>query len=321
MWMHAYEKRREEITSALEVYSKKVLEVKQRVPVKEVFTDVTDGEAGSKKLACFVDGGEGFRELLGAGAYFIRASALVWGDGSQEFLRDLDLGVISYDEHTKERVELLREAMECRLALKAVRERKPELIFLDGSLHVKNSLKPLDCKEYEDARSALAELLDYAKNEGVRLAGVSEDSKSRQLLRFLNKKFHAKFPAFMTDPMIMELLAGERAARSVEFVPPSGGTAFKTAYLKPSATARPLRVDAPEWEQDFDGVISEVAALSRGSRGYGYPLPLYLAHLDARITPKHADWASTRLQSHVMKNNPKFGKALMGSARRSPRLK
>jgi len=320
--MQAYEKRRDEITGALEVYSKKMLEVRRHVPVKEVFSDVTEGKAGKKKLACFVDGGEGFRELLGAGAYFIRASALLLGgDGKEEFLRDLDLGVISYDEHTKERVELLREAMECRLALKAARERAPEIVFLDGSLHVKNSLKPLDCLEYEDARSAMTDLLVHCKNEGVRLVGVSEDSKSRQLMRFLNKKYNAKFPAFMTDPMVVELLASERACRSVEFTPPSGGTSFKTAYVKPSKTARPLRVDAPEWEQDFDGLLAEVVTLSKGSRGYGYPLPLYLAHLDARITPKHADWATTRLQSHVTKNNPKFGKALLGSARRSRRLK
>jgi len=70
--------------------------------------------------------------------------------------------------------------------------------------------------------------------------------------------------------------------------------------------SNPLRIDVPDWEKDFDGIIRLILQLSRGSKQYGYPMPLYLAHLDARIEQKHAEWSTTQLIHYLSKNDPEL---------------
>ncbi len=333
LWLDKYSRRRAQILSSWSSYAKAVGELRTRIPEDEMFMELN--EAGDvKSRMCFVDGGEGLRELLGLGVYFIRASGLMLSTGEagegELFVRDLDMNVIDYDDHTKERVELLRDGMEFDVALKAVEEHSPEMVFLDGSLHVKSRRKPIKCPEYELYRKKYVRLLRACRKRKIRLVGVSEDSKSRMLTHHLAQKYGVKFPKYMTDSTVVRILAGDSIYRTVEFRPQSRFEAdetiesgvvagFPTAYMQPTKLSNPLRVDVPDWEKDFSGVLSIIASLSKGSRQYGYPLPLYLAHMDAHIASAQMEWTVRQIVNYVGSRDALLGGAVLKATRRMGR--
>ena len=334
LWLDKYSRRRAQILDHWSGLAKTVGELRSRIPAGELFLELKDaGEVGSKM--CFVDGGEGLRELLGLGVYFIRASGLMLSNAEEAgcgelFVRDLDMNVIDYDDYTKERVELLRDAMEYEVALRCVKEHKPDLLFLDGSLHVKARRKPIECEEYGLYVKKYVRLLKLCRDEGVRVVGVSEDSKSRMLSHHLSAEYKVKFPRHMTDSTILRILAGNSIYRTSEFTPQSKFEAdesiedgivagFPTVYVQPTELSNPLRVDVPDWEKDLDGVVSIIASLCRGSGHYGYPMPLYIAHLDARIGSNQMDWTVRQIVNYVSKRDSVLGDAVLKATRRKMR--
>lgn len=335
LWIDKYKERRGQIIRELNNYKHKIDEIKSRIPCNELIKplEARDAKIDYGKL-CFVDGGEGIRELLGAGVYFIRASGLITSgkEGEDFFVRDLDVNIIDYDEHTKERVELLREAMEFDVALKCVKEHRPECLFLDGSLYVKSRRKPIECSEYQVYRKKLTRLLKTCKSDGVKLVGVSEDSKSKLFANHLGLKYNIKFPKFMTDSSILKMLTEEHDVfQTVDFTPQSRFEAdsqmdgslissFPTMYLKPTPLSNPLRIDVPDWNHEsLSELIALVTHLCQGSRHYGYPLPMYLVHLDAHISERHADWSKNQLVHYIQKNAPQLANAILCRDRRGSR--
>ncbi|MFH1788929.1 MAG: DNA double-strand break repair nuclease NurA [Candidatus Altiarchaeota archaeon] len=320
LWLERYQQRSKQIIEVLERHHATISEIKERIPLNEIITPLEDYGGSMPSSMCFVDGGEGYRELLGAGLYFIRATSLLMSDNrGEDFIRDVDLGVISYDDNTKERVEFLREAMEVDVALKTIKEHHPEYVFLDGSLYVKASRKPIECAEYSAYVKKFQEFLKTSEREGIRLVGVSEDSKSRLLKQYLSVKYSVSFPDFFTDPTILDAMVSEKKYSTIKLKLKKDGTQYTGGYVKLHELANPLRVDVAGGEQNFDDAISIISMLSRGSAHYGYPLPLYLAHLDAKINAKHAEWSSNRLKHHALKENPELGAALFGRTRRDLR--
>ena len=91
-------------------------------------------------------------------------------------------------------------------------------------------------------------------------------------------------------------------------------------YVQPSQLSNPLRVDVPEWESDLDGIINLILTLSKGSRYYGYPLPLYLVHLDVKIGPKLAEWNTRQLIHFISKQDPDLYDAILRSSRKDMRF-
>jgi NurA-like 5'-3' nuclease len=69
----------------------------------------------------------------------------------------------------------------------------------------------------------------------------------------------------------------------------------------------------------MEEALSLIAELSKGSRYYGYPIPLYLAHMDARINPKHAEWAANQLSAHIQKKDRNLYDSVLRKNRRSLR--
>jgi len=188
---------------------------------------------------------------------------------------------------------------------------------LDGSLYVNFKKRPVDCEEYLPCRKKFIRLLKLAKSRGTHLCGVSEDSRSRLFIQFLAGKYRMKFPRFMTDAAVLRLIAGNTRYRSMILLRRSASkqgmkqmalflSRFPTVYVQPTEVSNPLRIDVPDWEKDFDGIIRLILQLSRGSKQYGYPMPLYLAHLDARIEQKHAEWSTTQLIHYLSKNDPEL---------------
>ena len=173
----------------------------------------------------------------------------------------------------------------------------------------------------------MVRLLKLCRKTGTRLVGVSEDSKSRMLSRHLMGEYKINFPKYMTDSTILRILGGSSIYKTIVFNPQSKFKAdeaiedglvagFPTAYIQPTELSNPLRVDVPDYEKDFDGLLSIIASLSKGSKQYGYPLPLYLAHLDAHIGSKQMDWTVRQIVSYLSKQDPVLGNAVLRATRR-----
>lgn len=332
IWLQRYNECRNRILSDLRNYKKQIDDVKKKIEDKRLILPLpdTDGEISSRMA--FVDGGEGIRELLGAAVYFLKASGLIV-DGSnstQIFVRDVDMDIIDYDEYTKERVELLRGGLEFDVAFRCIKEHNPAYLFVDGSLYVNARRRFIECSEYPIYRKKFVRLLKLCKRNGVHVVGVSEDSKSRLFANYLSIKYDIRFPRFMTDSCILRILKPDGTYRTVDFTPQSRfesddkltsslTVSFPTVYIQPTPLSNPLRIDVPDWERDFDSIVSLVVRLCRGSGHYGYPLPMYLVHLDAHVRSDQANWSTKQLIHHASRNDPELYNTILHGTRRQSR--
>lgn len=337
IWLEKYNSCRDGILEDLSAYKKQIDEIRDRISKEEIILPLPDSGKKYSGRMCFVDGGEGLRELMGAAIYFIKASALLLDKKgpryiNEKFTRDIDINVLDYDGHVKDRVELLRGAMEFDVAMKCIEENKPEYVFLDGSLYVNSRIKPIECDEHTIYRKKFVRLLKLCKKKDIHLVGVSEDSKSKLLTNYVGMRCNLKFPKFMTDSSILRMLAGNTRYRTIEFIPQSrfesNGrlssnliASFPTAYIQPTPLSNPLRVDVPDWEHEFDKIIDVIIDLSKGSRHYGYPLPLYMVHLDAKVESKQADWSTKQLIHHISSGDPTLRETILNKKRRDLRPK
>jgi len=354
IWTRQYAKRAEQIAGELSEYKRQIDLIMEKLNDAAIIHEIDEDRIGNSPAIsdlgmCFVDGGEGLRELIGAGLYFIRASGLLMGTGKStgdisnpgsmgdnldrgsRFVRDIDMGVIDYDEHTKDRVEMLRGAMEFDVALKCAENYDLDYIFLDGSLYVDARKRPIQCREYDIYRKKFVRLLKFCHDRKIHIVGVSEDSESRLFTNYISLRYNINFPRFMTDSAVLSMLAKGRAIyRSADFTPqsrfetddkltPTLISSFPTVYVKPTALGNPMRVDVPDWEDDIDRVVEIIVLLSRGSKRYGYPLPLYLSHLDARIKKEHTEWITSQLIKYVLKNDYDCYSAFLKDKRKAMR--
>jgi len=123
----------------------------------------------------------------------------------------------------------------------------------------------------------------------------------------------------MTDPTILEMLSPHDSYVTCVLSPKRGLSTYPTVYMKPTVNSNPMRVDLAPWVSDVEKAFSLVCELSKSSRGYGFPLPLYLAHLDSAIPKKQADWNTRRIVEHAFKNDERVGSAVFGNTRRDRR--
>jgi len=328
LWLKKYDDKKKTILEDLNRYKKSIQEIQEKLSIEELIFPVSEYEKPTESLnMCFVDGGEGLEELLGCAIYYIRASGLLLHQKKEKFVRDSDLGILRHDENTKERVELLRAIMEIDIAERCILEHAPEYVFLDGSLYVNSSKREVQCPEYEIFRKKFSRLLKLSQERKIHLCGISEDSQSRLLMNHLVSKHDIKFPSFMTDSSMLKFFAGDKKFVTKEFVPESKfqfqnnshAINFPTVYLQPTRVSNPLRIDVPGWEKKFPEIISLIAALSKGSRWYGYPCPLYLVHLDAKIEKKQSEWNTLQIVHHISRDDPKMYDAIFRKNRRASR--
>ncbi len=328
LWLERYNSRKDQILRNLKVYKDEINSIKKIVSDKNLILPLKETVADINESMCFVDGGEGISELLGVSVYFIRASGLILdrrqGKQNEEFIRDLDIDVIDYDDHTKERVEFLRGAMEFDVAMRCIEEHHPLYLFIDGSLYVNSRKRVIDCSEYQIYRKKFSRLLKLCKKESIHIVGISEDSQSRLFSNYISMKYKIKIPGFMTDSSILRIISKNMKFRTIEFIPPSIfesdsdniKLSFPTVYIQPTSLSNPLRVDVPDWEQDFDGIIELIVHLSKGSKQYGYPLPLYLVHLDARIEENQTEWSTRQIIHHLSREDPELYETILRERRR-----
>ncbi len=333
LWLERYNCRKDQILRNLKAYKDEINSIKKIVLDKNLILPPKETVADMNESMCFVDGGEGISELLGVSVYFIRASGLILyrrqGKQNEEFIRDLDIDVIDYDDHTKERVEFLRGAMEFDVAMRCIEEHHPLYLFIDGSLYVNSRKRVIECSEYQIYRKKFSRLLKLCKKESIHMVGISEDSQSRLFSNYISMKYKIKIPGFMTDSSILRIISKNMKFRTIEFIPQpifesdsdNIKLSFPTVYIQPTSLSNPLRVDVPDWEQDFDGIIELIVRLSKGSKQYGYPLPLYLVHLDARIEEKQTGWSTRQIIHHLSREDPELYETILRERRRGFRPK
>jgi len=137
-----------------------------------------------------------------------------------------------------------------------------------------------------------------------------------------------RVPHSMTDSGMLRLLAGNTSYLTSVFTPKTKSLAFNdqltsypTVYLQPSPVSNPLRIDFPDWETDINGILSYLQYHCLGSGAYGYPLPLYVAHLESRIEDKHVKWTSQQVIKPAFRRHPDISEALLRDTRRNTRPK
>ncbi|VVB54350.1 NurA domain protein [uncultured archaeon] len=335
LWLKAYEENRKDILKELRTYRQTIKNTSEKLP-KNLLRQVTPGHHNLPGPHAFVDGGEGIRDLLGAAAYAVRGSALIIDDVDKQkgrFARNIDIGVLPHDDHTKDRVELRREILEVDAATTAINDHNAKTLFLDGSLYVKARRQPAPVEEYKAYRKKFAALLRTCKNKNIRLIGVSEDTKSKLLTHHLKTQYDVEFPIFLTDASILRMLAGKQTTFQTPFFTPQSlfeadedlgrgfTVGFHTAYLQPTPLSLPLRIDIPDWDPNPQQLMDFTAYLTQGSRSYGYPVPLYLVHIDAHITPHQTDWSTEQLLMYIRKEDPDIADSILHINRRENRPK
>lgn len=334
IWLENYKNCRDRILEEMKSYKKNIQSLRNLIEGENLILPLAEDPVPKEGKMGFVDGGEGVRDLLGASVYFIKSSALILDKNEsryegENFIRDVDMGLMDYNDYTKERIELLRSSMEFDAAIKAIEEYLPDYLFLDGSLYVCSRQRPIESEEYELYRKKFNRLLKKARRKNIHIVGVSEDSKSKMFANHLCSRYEVKMPRFMTDSSVLKILSPHDRYRTVKFTPHigfetnpktnSGSTSFPTSYVQPTIFSSPLRVDVPSWEQDFDSVIELVADLCKGSNHFGYPLPLYLVHLDAKVERKHADWSMKQIVNHLSREDPELMDSILQKTRRDSR--
>jgi len=322
--MEKFRKRSGELAGELEEYGRWVSGLKNALTGVNLISDVAESDYNGK--SAYVDGGEGFYELLGSGFYFIRSTALVDDGGEHFFIRDLDLDLIEYGDNTDERVSLKREIMEFDTALKTV-EDGCSLLVLDGSVHVKLTQPKVDCPEYPEYVEKARRLVDECAKKNVSIIGVSEDSRSRILTNQVGAQIDLRIPSSLTDSSLLKIVGGEKVFKSRTFNAVCDESVLgkristPTLYLQPTPVSHPLRIDFMDGEENIEALTGFIYKLSRQSRNYGYPLPLYIAHLDCALKPEHVEWCARLMIKNALKFRPELSRAILGDTRRNMRPK
>ncbi|MBD3262283.1 MAG: hypothetical protein GF334_11575 [Candidatus Altiarchaeales archaeon] len=320
LWINKYETRSKQIGQEIKNYAQWLNTLKEDLMCLGLIQPPPVGEKKQYK-ACYVDGGEGLYELLGTAVYIVRAAGLIHEKPQARFIRDLDFDIIRHSDDTKEQVELKRECMEIKIAEEAVNA-GCDLIVLDGSLFVKNHKKPAQTKQYDAYLKKFNRLMKKCREKNASLVGVSEDTKSRLLINYLMQEHEIDIPVNLTDASLLRLLAGDSSFLSGPFKPKTNqltAADYPTVYLQPTRLSNPLRIDFPPWEQNLEKILSHLQFHSNASKAYGYPLPLYLAHLESRINPQHVKWTSKHLAKAAFREYPQICDAYMRTTRRNCR--
>jgi NurA-like 5'-3' nuclease len=337
LWSRRMEQKRGEIESLLRGINNSLESVLRESKLKDILYNVPETKVADYADLSFgaVDGGEGLNELSGVAVYLIRASGLYTHVGSGgNFIRDLDLGVLPLDRNIKAKTQFRRATMEFEVATRLVREKKPDYILIDGSLQVSAEIDPLHINDYKIYISTFRNFLKACEKGGVQAVGVSEDSSSKGLINYLSDKNSPSLKsknmmAAMTDASLMQFyvqreLAAEKdvCIATKQFLPvfekgrdwakKNAGidAIFPTFYLKTGKFSRSLRVDFMAGSRDDEKMLDEkseylasmLAALSRVSKRYGYPLPLYLAHTDAELPGSLMEKTSQMIERQIFRD-------------------
>jgi len=260
------------------------------------------------------DGGANGKEL--EGFYFGIAGAIAY---TSTGLEEEDKTPISFgtsllwdDEFDPgRRAAAIRDKFMYDVARRAVVERKPDLLLIDGPLipnagYIPHSDDSEAYKEdYENMINALFSLLDLVKKEhkkrGMLMACVVKRVRSTRYSAILNLSKPMRDSAIL-NPI---LKTGQRTplidaaeGRMLKEVFPSEHKKVKQFFLK-SSRMSPIRVEIPEW---LSSKVDEIASLIYSTSDPLTGIPFHILRADAltRVNIPTTDLTYTRFISHVM---------------------
>lgn len=281
-----------------------------------------------------VDGGVIQKEFHGVDVVLTRAVAAVFSyreeslDASS-YLPDADpRPEITYIESPLDRQEfnlstsLLRLQREIEAARSAL-DQDPEVLLLDGSIVPQYTDRPAEGSRsrefYDDLIGAYRELFDEARERGVLLAGVIEDSRGTRLCEelagqeFLAEEARDVLATTQDTNMLQYFLKhGQRTPvmryteeyekhPTLQDIGEVGGEVYNF-YLRTAEHDRPVRVDflAPDDPSaTADELASILLPLCSFSSTYGIPSVLVEADQRAKLSQQDLELFESRLRSVV----------------------
>jgi len=286
--------------------------------VSKVIEPINVKKLTTKEISGFriagADGGGNGKEL--EGFYFGIAGAIAYTSTGLEEEDEMPISFgtsLLWDDEFDpgRRAAAIRDRFMYDVAKRAVLERKPDLLLLDGPMipnagyipHSDDSDAYKD--DYENMMDSLFSLLDLIKKEhekrGMLLACVVKRVRSTRYSVILN------LPKPIRDSAILNpiLKIGQRTTlidaaegRMLKEVFPTQHRRVKQFFLK-SSRMSPIRVEIPEWLSDkVDDIASLVYSTSDPLTG----IPFHILRADAltRVNIPTTDLTYTRFMSHVM---------------------
>lgn len=267
-------------------------------------------------MVCGVDGGFLKKEYHGLNLILRRAVAVCFNyeqgklNGVEYFPKRNPVPeplIVGPDFSTTEfgiLANLKRAEKELEIATRAVLEFQPSILILDGSVVLHPSSAPSKAnkplyREFLKIIEKYKELYKRCEEQGVLLAGVSEDSRAKKFCSHLAQRFPEKENILKgsTDTLFLcyMLNSGERTPHffysekeELPILSEFGDWAKNIygMYIKPVKFDRPLRVDfvARKNPRRVAEDISKIIwAISKQNRTYSYPSVLIEADVRAKL--------------------------------------
>ena len=208
---------------------------------------------------------------------------------------------------------IIRQSLEVATARKCIEKFQPDILLMDGSIVPHYTTKPANVSaafaNYEELMANYQKLYKEARQAGVILAGVVEDSRSDRLAGLIKNDLLAKLDHAVIPKVITTLDKSrdtnllywtlERNERTYTFdyttdladhpiLKDFEQKTFFSFYLKTAKWDRPVRVDFMEKEQ-ADKLASVLLTISGQHSRYGFPSVLIEADNVAKLSEQELD--------------------------------
>lgn len=220
-----------------------------------------------------------------------------------------------------------RQIMEILTTIEAMKELKPDVVFLHGSIiphYVPTPDNPILKETYKKLIETYMSMFEFVKEKNIILAGVVEDSRGIKFCDILNRRMLPQVESEMMKELRLVLektkdtnllyYVLEKGDRTCVFNYSQNPTvhpvlkefekmssSFYSFYLKTVDFDRPLRVDLLCFKDVLDVVerLSSILMQMSGHSGYGIPSVLIEADQRARLSDKDLDMFYCDLISRI----------------------
>lgn len=216
---------------------------------------------------------------------------------------------------------ICRQKVELKVAMDCIDKFRPDILLMDGSIVPHQSDRPSSSSDamesYNEMISDYRNLYSKARESGVALLGIIEDSRGNSFCRIIKNEVIPNISHNMPDAgdlldktrdtslLYWVLEKGEKSktfpySRKPEEHPilkefGNTGKDVSTFYLKTAKYDRPIKVDFLGRE-DEDRLASVLLAVSGHHSGYGLPAPLIEADNVAKLSENEVN----NFYSHIL---------------------
>ena len=219
---------------------------------------------------------------------------------TMEAISDIDYAYFS---------SITRQKIEIETARKCIKEFKPNILLLDGSIVPHHTTKPssnsIAFKDYEELMAGYQQLYSESEENDVLLAGVIEDSRSERFCDIVKDVLAKREPTPHIDilnrtrdtNLLFWVLKENERTLTFDYVKQIDEhpilkdferKKFYTFYLKTAKFDRPVKVDFLNKEAD-DRLASILLSISGKHSSYGFPTVLIEADGVAKLSEQEVE--------------------------------